>query len=292
MSYSMSVELSATPELASIVRSLGADVVIHEEVPAGGWPEDVEAVHLYQVGKSTRGIEVGYEDGTFSVRMLACAGPDDWRLAYATMAAAAGPDATITGEDGTTGRCATGWEDFGRVMARELATSIVTIKTMVAQGNAMEMNGAVRPVYFGPKMLERVGDNPLHLLEAIQVVQYIDAQGFEFVDYQNLASLLGLGVDVGGFSVWDPTKAQAFAPAPTLGIKCDEAGLYISTDSIAAVAGKRLIWLDEKQFAIAATPAAELPALIARAKEHRVDFHAGVRSMVRGDRKWWQFWKR
>ncbi len=320
MSYTLMSELAEPPDLATVVRHLGPDVRVVEGIPEVGWVEPEAApVHIHQVGKSTRGLEITIEGAEISVRMLSCASPDDWRLAYALLSAMCGPDATIVGEEGTTGRCATAWDDFSDVMTRELATGIVTIQTMIAQGHRMEMTGPVRTVYLGPQMLERVGANPLHLLQAIQLVQYVDAQGFEVVEYRDLGDLLGLPVAVGGFSVWDPTKSQAFAAgapevagtrlndfnvwdptsratpaqAPALGVQCDEGGLYIATQSIGAVAGQRVMWLDEQQFAVAASPAAELPAIVARAKEHRVDPHAGIRAMARGsDRKWWQFWKR
>lgn len=290
MSYALSVQLSSAPELASLLRDLGEGVHALGEVPARGWPEG--SVHLHRVGRSTRGIEILREGERLTARMLACASGEDWRLALATFEALAGPEAAIEGEDGTAAVCATAATDLAEIIESETASAIATIEAMVAAGRTIELEGPVRRVHFGARMLSDLGGDPRELLEAIRRVQYIEAEGYEVIEYHDLASKLGLGTDVGGFSLWDPTRAQAFEPAPLLGIECDEPGLYIPASSAPEVAGDRFTWLDERQFAVAPTPAEELPMLVARAKERRVDPHARMRGLAGGGRKWWQFWRR
>lgn len=291
MSYVMSVSTEAPPDLTTVLRALGDDVRVAGETPERGWP--VGPFNLRRAGVSTRGVEVLRDASSVSARMLAWASPEDWQLAFETLVAAGGASATIEGEDGTRAIGAEAARHFAEVMASETAAAFATISALVAAGTSVELPGPVRHVHMGPRMLRDCGGDAGAVLEAIRRVQHIEDEGFELVAYGDLASRLGLGVDIGGFSVWDPTVSQAFEPAPVLGVACVEPGLYIATESAQAVAGDRFTWLDERHFAIRATPPEELPALIARACEVRVDLHARIRAKLgRTRRKWWQFWKR
>ena len=63
--------------------------------------------------------------------------------------------------------------------------------------------------------------------------------------------------------------------------------LTVPISELPELAGNRFHWLDEKQFAIDATPAAELSALYERAAAVAIDPYR----KARGKRRWWQFWR-
>ena len=285
MSYSMTVSVSAPPSAAAVLRQLGAAVEVREELPAGSWPEGI--LHLHHVGKSTRGVEVALEDRELSVRMLACANREDWELAFRLLEAIGARE--IAGEDGTSAPLSALRTRFEQVMVRDMAFSLSSLRVLIEKGNELQFQGSVRDVFFGPRMLRDLGSNPLRWLDAIRRVQYVEQEGYEWIEYGDLGAAMGLRVDGVGFSIWDPMRDQAFAPTPYLAIAAPAGNIYLASSSLPELLGARFAWLDEKQFAIAATPDSELAQLFERAAAVTVDPYAELR---RQSKRWWQFWKR
>ena len=280
MSYTMTAAVRAQglPSLAGVVATLGPDVRLDHEI-VHAWPS--RPIHLHRDGRSTRGIEVEAGPSALSIRMLACANDADWELAFALFEGVG--VASIDGEDGTTARIANARRELGEVRERELAAALAAVRVAVESGQDMEMSGVVREVYIGPGMLAEVGTDAQALLERIRRVQYIEAEGFEFVARSNLGLMMGLGVDL-GFSIWNPERAQAFGPTSHLGMAAS-VSLHVPLDVLPELLGNRFARLDEKQFTIDAVPEHEIPQLVERAKPFTFNPYKKL------EKKWWQFWK-
>jgi hypothetical protein len=282
MSYTMSVSLVGPLDAISTVDALGDDVRCREDLVAGEWPD--RAVHVYRVGRSTRGVELLRRGSELGVRMVACANDADWELAFALLERLnASP---ITGEDGTCVALADARSGFAEVVARETAAAISTLHALIDQGEKIELEGVTRTVYFGSRMLSGIGREPGALLERIRRIQYVVDEGFEPVAPEDLAAMMGLPEPL-ELSVWDPDVAQVFAPTSLVALRTPT--LYVPMDALPAVVGPRFAWLDERQFTIAAIPADERPALVERATRAAVDPYAKIRAYE--TKKWWQFWR-
>lgn len=279
MSYTMTVAVSHPPNAAAILGALGHDVRGGESLARSDWPETL--VHLYRASMSTRGIEIECKGTALSIKMVACTNHADWDLAF-TLFEAVGAS-PIEGEDGTTAVLSHVREGFAEVMARELSSSISTLHALIEQGKDIQLTGAVRKVYFGRRMLREIGQDPEAMLERIRRIQYLEDEGFQFVEYSNLSAMMRLTVDL-GFSIWDPKRDQAFAATTHLALFSDKK-LHVPLTALPEVVGTRFAWLDEEQFTIVATPAEEIAQLIERAERFAFNPYAKL------NKKWWQFWK-
>ncbi|MFO0639811.1 MAG: hypothetical protein U0183_11415 [Polyangiaceae bacterium] len=282
MSYTMSVSLVGPLDAVATVEALGDDVKCREDLVAGEWPD--RAIHVYRVGRSTRGVELLRHGDELGVRMVACANDADWALAFALLELLnASP---ITGEDGTCVALADVRSGFAEVVARETAAAISTLHALVDQGEEIELEGVTRTVHFGSRMLSDIGREPGALLERIRRIQYIVDEGFEPVAPEDLGAMLGLSEPL-ELSMWDPDVAQVFAPTSLVALRTPT--LYVPMDALPAVGGPHFEWLDERQFTIAVIPADERPALVERATREAVDPYAKLRAHEA--KKWWQFWR-
>lgn len=284
MSYSMTFACEQpkynprVPTPPALVSALGTGARFSGKEVAS-WPTD--PVHIHRHGASTRGIEIECRDAEMSVRMVSCTNEADWELAFATLELLGA--ATVEGEDGTRAAIANVRAAFAEVRSRELAAAASSIIAAVESGAALQLSGAVRDVYFGPRTAAEIRADPTGLLDRIRRIQYIEDEGFEIVKYSNLSMMMALTVEF-GFSIWSPEKAEAFTPTSWVGMK-GPTSLHIKLAALPDLCGSRFEWLDEKQFTIAATPEPELPALFERAK--RVAFNP-YRKL---GKKWWQFWR-
>lgn len=260
MTYTMEAKIPAPPDVAVTLKALGAGVRGGESLARGRWPEEV--VHLYRVSQSTRGIAIERKGKTLSIKMVACSNRADWDLAF-TLFAMLGAK-RIEGEDGTAAAVVDARAEFAEVMARELNASIATLHEVVKQRKELQLTGAVREVYFGPRMLREIGEDPEAMLERIRRIQYIEDEGFQFVTYSSLTAMMHLTVDL-GFSLWHPRRSEAFGATTHLALSAEKT-LHVPLKALPEVAQTRFSWLDEKQFTIAETPEGELPQLIKRAE--------------------------
>jgi hypothetical protein len=219
-------------------------------------------VHLYRARQSTRGIAIERKGTALLVKMVTCTNRVDWDLAFTLLETLGATP--IEGEDGTTAALVEIRAAFAEVMARELSASVATLHATVKQRKELQLTGAVREVYFGPRMLREIGEDPEAMLERIRRIQYIEDEGFQFVKYASLTAMMRLTVEL-GFSLWDPRRAQAFGATTHLCLSSDKK-LHVPLKALPEIVGKRFAWLDEKQFTIAATPDGEIAQLIKRAE--------------------------
>jgi hypothetical protein len=253
----------------------------------GAMPEDARCLdvgggrfQIYRPGRSTRGVAFSVEDGRAEARMVSFANEDDWLLGLELLRAFAADGSTIEGEDGTTAKGDP--QPFLTAMIRENAAAFVVVKSLVAERGEKhpKIVGPKREVLIGERLLRDVADDPIALMERIRRLQYLEDEGFEVVEPMSLPA--GIGVEI---SLWDPRKAQAFAPTKHVGLSAPSGSLTIPVAEVPALAGSHFHWLDEEQFAIDAAPEDELPELFRRAALVAASPHEKV------TRKWWQFWK-
>lgn len=260
MSYTMAVVVSKPPDVAAILTMLGPDVRGGESLARGHWPEGV--VHLYRARQSTRGIAIERKGTALLVKMVACTNRADWDLAFTVLEAlGASP---VEGDDGTMAALVDIRAAFAEIIARELVASIGTLHSVIKQRKELQLTGAVREVYFGPRMLRELGQDPEAILERIRRIQYIEDEGFEFVTYSSLSAMMHLTVDL-GFSLWNPKRSQSFGATTHLALSSAKT-LHVPLKALPEVVPARFSWLDEKQFTIAETPEGEIPQLIERAE--------------------------
>jgi hypothetical protein len=118
-------------------------------------------------------------------------------------------------------------------------------------------------------------------MERIRRIQYIESEGFA------VRRPMGLPASVGVLlSLWTPNEAQAFEVTDNVGLSAPSGSLTVPISELPELAGNRFHWLDEKQFAIDATPEAELSVLYERAAAVAIDPYRKARG-----KRWWQFWR-
>jgi hypothetical protein len=232
---------------------------------------------LYRHGVSSRGVEVTLDSDGFHARLTSLASDGDWALAFELLAVYAGdPTTELVGEDGTSGTA----DAFTDVIARETAAALAGAEAALAgkPGSELSLRGPIREVHIGPRLLGELAEPRADdLIERVRRIQYLESERFEVCAP---VPLRAPGIPT--FTVWTPTKTQAFEPVDALGLSTPDGNLYIPVAALPALLGARFEWLDEKQFAIYA---AEDPALIARARAVSIDPYAATR------KKWWQFWR-
>ncbi|MBY0457704.1 MAG: hypothetical protein K2V38_10230, partial [Gemmataceae bacterium] len=125
MSHSFYVSGKTPPDYDELMDELPFDDVVpvadQEEPDGGPWPAGIR--HFYRPGVSTRGVEINWEDGTFSARINTLAAPEDYDLAMHFVERAAelmgvaqidpegGDPVRSPGENGNAWRSAAPWRD-------------------------------------------------------------------------------------------------------------------------------------------------------------------------------------
>jgi hypothetical protein len=242
----------------------------------GPW-EEGGVLHLYRHGTSTRPVEVAYENGEVSVRVLALSSPDDFDLAF-RLTEVLGGDGEITHEEHGAMPAREARSRLGNEwMVRETAAAYQAVLEALRDNpeNVAEVMGPVRRASIGRKMLERVGTSPTALLEVLRRLQ--------FMEDTHRACLRLPFTNAGKGTVCTPwsMEVDGFYGAPThLGLLVGDDYRFITVEVAREAAADAWIPLDEHQFAIDAIP------------EGR---RAAIRKLVEtkgvGPKTWWQFWR-
>jgi len=288
MSSSFFVETASAPTFDEILGSFdGDDLRCAENSIAsltGLWPEGV--LHFYRTGRSTRSVEIVREGEEAQVRILSLSSPVDYELAFQFVERFGGAHTAHHEELGefpaaeTTSRFGDAW------MMRDLAASITAIVEAVRGGDAQAyalVQGAVRPVHIGSRLLDTLCDedghvNPMALIEAVKRIQYLE--GYEEIGHLPAWGVAGPNSAV---AVWDLATPSLFSEVTHVGVALSNTNAYVPVDALPEVAGQRFRYLDDAQFVIEAILEAERPAVLEKARAHGVP--AG------GGKRWWQFWK-
>jgi len=280
VSYTFSVATGSPPVLRRLLDSLGhPDLRLEHELPEGeAFPPG--AWKVYRQGLSTRSLELSYDKGKLEARLLMCSSPDVSELALAVCERwATESGALVEPEDddpyppdARPERFSGDWAD------REFEHHAGLLAVMVDRQDPpgpLTMNGPRRQFHIDARLLGELraagGQAGLayQLLERMRRVQYLDESGLyaaRILSVQDKES----GAVKYTVSVWGPDQAYLFPRVTYLAVDEGERSLYVPAAAAPAIAGSKHQWLDEQQCLIAATEAAEWPALVARARAHAV----------------------
>lgn len=287
MSFSFYVASPTLPRLGEVLEALPSDVRCSEETrsPEGEsfdrnahWPD--RRLHFYREGRSTCSVEVYWQDGQFQVRVFAFAVAEEYELALAfARCFARRAETGIRPEDGeelpvcaARTRYGPGW---AATQVRELFSML---PVMVRQSDSVcQLPGALRPFYLGPRLLgelEAAGppeELTQRIIEAMRRVQYVDPEEY----------FCGSAIEVSArdsdesFTVaaWGPEVRYLFPAVDYLAVIESEQGghFMIPSEALSEVADDRWRWLDEVQTLVEAFTPEEWPALLERARRHRVE---------------------
>lgn len=288
MSFSFYVASPTLPRLGEVLKALPfTDVRCSEESRSeesdlfdldAHWPD--RRLHFYRDGISTCAVEVYWQDGQFQVRVFAFAVPEEYELALAFAECfALRSEVGIQPEDGEEMPLAEVRQRCGPEWAAAQAEALFSmLPVMVRQADGVcQLPGAVRPFYLGPRLLGELEDaGPTaelmaRLVEAMRRVQYADADEY----YCGSAIEVSARDSDESFTVaaWGSEVNYLFPAVDYLAVIEGEEGRHflIPYEALAEVAGDRWRWLDEVQTLVEAFAPEEWPALLERARRHRVE---------------------
>jgi hypothetical protein len=252
-----------------------------QEEPEGGpWPEGVR--HYHREGVSTRGIEVSWEDGIFSVRINTLAAPEDYDLALHFVERAAGLlGVPVESEDGTTLPADQLRGTFDAEWIRQTNTAgLAAVGALIAEkeSSSIQLGGVVRDVYLGPRVWEELTaageDDELldRLVEFMRRVQYVNAdEGYFAANVMSMQKKKKRGkAEEITFAVIGPDVSYLFPSVEYLAVigqsEKDPILFVPYTNLPELLADGAWEWLDEEQTLVAPVPDDDWPALRARAK--------------------------
>jgi len=280
VSSSFFVKVNEAPQIEAVIEPVREEALRCSEGPLeelrGTWDEG-GALHLYRHGKSTRPVEVVYENGEMIVRVLALSSADDFDLAF-RLTETLGGDGEITHEEHGAMPAREARRRLGHEwMVRETAVAYQAVVEVLRDNpeNTADVLGPVRTASIGRTMLERVGSSPTALLEMLRRVQFIE-------DTHRRCMRLPF-TNAGTGTVCTPwsMEVDGFYGAPThLGLLMGDDYRFIPVAMAREAAADAWIPLDEHQFAIDAIPEARRGAI------RKLVETKGVKPKV-----WWQFWR-
>jgi hypothetical protein len=288
MSFSFYVASPTLPRFGAVLAALPfSDVRCSEETRSeegelfdrdAHWPD--RRLHFYREGVSTCAVEVYWEDGTFQVRVFAFAVPEEYELALAfAQHFAQRAESDIRPEDSEELSLAETLKRYGPDWGRTQAEALFSmLPTMVRQADGVcQLPGAIRPFYLGPRLLgELVAAGPPNeltqrLVEAMRRTQYIDPE--EYFCGSAIQVTAKDSEDSFLVAAWGPEVRYLFPSVDYLAVIEGEQGghFMIPYEALPEVAGDRWRWLDEVQTLVEAFAPEEWPALLERARRHKVE---------------------
>jgi hypothetical protein len=274
MSYSFYVR--ARRPRWSIVEGLGlSDLRCVEDEPAdrdAPWPDGY--FHFYREGISTRSVEVEWEDGIFSARVMTCSAGEEYELALGLACAVArGAGAQVEPEEGG----AFSPENAERVFGAEwidqmVASGFRALGAIAEREGEVHLTGPRRPFVMGPRTLRelRAGASEtlfgLRTLAAMRRLQYIDTEEDYFA-----ASIMAVRDKASGneftLAAWAPGVRYLFPPVEYLALVAADQ-ILVPYARVAELAGSRLRWLDEKHALVEEIPDEQWDAVVASARQY------------------------
>ena len=250
--------------------------------------------HFHVPRRSTRGVEVGYERGSFQVRFLSLSSPEDYDLGFSLLERVAPRmDGLVQPEDGDRLAVTVLRKSYDNTWVDQMLRSHVDIVHSGHIGGPNEiltMPAIVRPVHFGPRMRAELGKGPPQtlidrVLDRVRLIQYIDEDDECYV--ANVMEAAPPNAPPFTTTAWAPGLPYLFPQVDYLSLLRGEGEgiVQVPYSAVLELAGPRARYLDEAQIHVDAIDGAEWKALIAHAEKLAVDTAAGPR------KKWWQFWK-
>ena len=155
MSYSFYV--SCDPPSRDVLAS-GPPVEIVEGVPLIGPFAEGEVLHVVRPGLTARSVEVAYEEGSFSARVMTLASPEDYELALLLVCEVARRAGTeVESEEGVRFPPDAVDAHYGRDWIDEHVHSLVgSIRAVVREHGEVQMSGATNMVTLDAPFLDRL----------------------------------------------------------------------------------------------------------------------------------------
>ena len=276
MSFSFSIAAKNPLKYQDLLDQLGKDAKINccEQDSVGEFLTGIR--HFYIPGVTCRTPEVALEQAGYSVRILACAAPEDYHLAFKiaqSIASLSGVE--ITGEDG---QQVTADDLPGKYNAEWINADIdgglefLLSTARSSSSGLVNMSGAKRDFYIGPRLAQELlglGDRQLMLaalFEKMRITQYFDETEYY------MPSVKSFPGSYKKFVVWGSDVQYYFPWVQYFAVVVDEANppLFLPSQNLIAVAGDKVTWLDEKQALVGAVSSEEWPALVKRARPFEV----------------------
>lgn len=294
MSHSFYVE--GPPPKTSLLQFEGVVCREEEHLAEHDVMEEDFFYHFHRPLVSTRGVEVGYNDGAFSVRFLALSSIEDYDLGF-TILERVSPtmDGLVRAEDGDRIPITVLRKNYDRAwidsMLEMHATALLSGR-IGGPNETISFEGAVRSVKVGPRFRAELAKGPAEtaierLLDRVREIQYVDADDACYA--ANVMEVSPPGREPFTTTAWAPGLPYFFPKVDYLSILRGQQQGMVQVPYAAALelAGSRARYLDEEQLFVEAIDGDDWAALIAHAEKIAVD----PANESKPTKRWWQFWK-
>lgn len=294
MSHSFYVE--GPPPKTALLQLPGVRCREEEHLAAHTVMEADFFYHFHRPRLSTRGVEVGYNDGSFNVRFLALSSPEDYDLGFSILERVSKEmDGLVRAEDGDRIPVTTLRKNYDSAWIEQMLRSHVDVVYSGRIGGpdeSLTVNGAVRPVVFGPRMRKELARGPEEtlierVLDVVRRIQYIDEDHACYA--ANVMKVSPPGREPFTTTAWAPGLPYFFPKVDYLAMLRGEPKdmVQVPYAAVLELAGERARYLDEEQIHVDAIDGAEWAAMFTRAQSLAVDAAANAPATKR----WWEFWK-
>jgi hypothetical protein len=212
--------------------------------------------HFHVPRRSTRGVEVGYEKGSFQVRFLSLSSPEDFELGFSLLERVAPTmDGLVRPEDGDRLPVTVLRKNYDGAWVAQMLRSSVDIVQSGRIGGPNEIvtiPASVRPVHFGPRLRAELGNGPPEtlverVLDRVRLIQYIDEDDECYV--ANVMEAAPPGAPPFTTTEWAPGLPYLFPQVDYLSLLRGEGEGIVQVPFSAALelAGPRGRYLDDSQ---------------------------------------------
>ena len=282
MSFSFYVAAPTPPDYQRVLDGLDywdIHCIEGDRSEEGPWPDSV--LHFFRDEVSTRGVEVALEEGTFQVRIMTLASPDDYELALRFVESAAVLlQQPVEPEDNEPFPVDQLRERYTEQWVRDTNTfGAATLRAIITEDESTAtLSGVNRPIHVGPRLLRELDEaGPEEefldrLLGKLLEVQNVDPN--EYYCANTMQAKRSESDEEGfTFAVWGPGVQYLMPDVQFLALVRgeEEAPVFIAAENFPDVMPDGWEWLDEKQLLVDAVDESEWDDVIARAREYEVD---------------------
>jgi hypothetical protein len=277
VSFSFHVPCERPPRFSTVVDAIGEpDWAVEEATPADDAFARSVFYHPYLRGRAARGIELGWDDDTFEVRILTCSSRADYELGVKTaLVLARLANATVHPEGDEPLSIDSARAKYGDAWIDRMLVSGPPIVLQMAAKNGIVLSGPRRDFHIGPRFVSELRNRPSdmrpeeQLLDAMVRVQDVDEERWYPASVMRVTPKQG-GEDAAfTLAVWAPDVSYVFPSVELFAITSAE-NLLVPHEKGPELAGDRWTWLDEKNALVEKTPQREWDDFVTRARKHAV----------------------
>lgn len=274
MSYTFSAALAEPPTYEEVFAALPPDVRCGSVDPdeLGGPMDEDQILHVYAWGVSTRSVELAWQRGSFSVRILACSCAEDYRMALECIAAVArAGGADIVSEEGTR-FSPDEWEaDYGDEWIVPHVRSMIDAMFMIEPEATGTMPGPTREFHLGPRTRRavdaeaaRTGDRVGALFSRMRELFYPSEDAYYAANAMRVTTKDGTAYTA---TAWMPQIGYLFPKVDYLLVPDGDDMLHVPFDALEELAGReRVRWIDEERPLVEPIEPFELDTFTARCR--------------------------